>query len=103
MPASNKVGTQLLLSPHVKTRGQALAVVRQESVAEIWRIAIEGGGLAQLEMAHTGALAHLQAAFDRQRVDKEGALQAMIDQRIRYADLFLPDGTPRSRFPGTIR
>lgn len=102
MPASNKVGTQLLVSPHIKARAQALAIVRQETVAEVYRIALEGGGLPHMERAARAALDRLTAALAGQRVDELRALQAMIDQKIRMEDLFLPDGSPRARFPGRL-
>lgn len=100
-PQANKVGTQLLVSPHIKERGQALALVRQESVAEIWRIAVEAW-LPQLETAHAGVLNQLYGVLDYQKVDRAKALQAMIEQKIRFGDLFLPDGSPRARFPGRL-
>lgn len=106
MAASNKVGTQLLVSPSTKARGQALALVRQESTAEVWRAAIEAI-LPRLEGKHGGALQELTNAFavmgivtEAQRV---AALQAMIDQKIRFGDLFLSDGSPRTVFPGTLK
>src|SRR3954466_9702600 len=68
MPATNKTGTQLLLSPHVKTRGQALAVVRQEAVAEVWRILIEQA-LPGMESTHAGQLADLHEALDSMKVE----------------------------------
>ncbi len=105
MAATNKVGTQLLVSPHIKARGQALAIVRGESTAEVWRAAVENA-LPRLERSHAGALTDLTEALaalgivtDAQR---HTALQAMIDERIRYADLF-QDGAPRAEFPGTIK
>lgn len=97
----NKVGTQLLISPHIKTRGQGLAIVRQEAVAEIWRVLVEAQ-LPHVESAHHSALQDLYGALDHMKVDHAKALQAMIEQKIRYADLFLADGSPRARFPGKL-
>lgn len=101
MPAK-KVGTQLLVSPHIRARGQALAVVRQESVAEVWRIALEGGGLPAMESAQAPQLAKLYDILDRMNVDREEALEAMTQQKMSVGDLLLADGTPRARFPGRI-
>lgn len=106
MAASNKVGTQLLVSPNIKARGQALALVRQESTAEVWRAGIEAI-LPRLESRHSGALVELNNAFIAMGIVTEAqrvaALQAMIDQKIRFGDLFLSDGSPRTVFPGTLK
>lgn len=102
MPARNKVGTQLLVSPHIKARAQALALIRHESVAEIYRTALEGAGLPALESVHAVELDALEAALDAQKVDKVRALDAMTVQKLTYADLMLADGRPRVRFPGKI-
>lgn len=98
MPATNKVGTQLLVSPHVKVRGQALAVVRQEAVAEVWRILIEQA-LPGMERTHAGQLGELRKAFEHMGVDFERGIDAMLRHKIKYADLFEADGRPRDRFP----
>lgn len=102
MPATKKVGTQLLVSPHIKARGQALAIVRQESVAEIWRIALEGAGLPAMEVAHAAQLDTLDHLLAGMGVDREQALDAMVQQKIMIHDLLLADGSPRARFPGRI-
>lgn len=63
--SANKVGTQLLVSQHMKDRGLALAIVRKERVAEVWRAALEGGGLSALEEQHEDALGELNAKLIR--------------------------------------
>ena len=108
LPATNKVGTQLLVSPHIKQRAQALAVVRQESVAEVYRVALEGGGLPALERAHAGALQELAAALEHMKVNRGEALDIMLSSKIRLDDLFeedQPGGArqPRDRFPAGVR
>jgi hypothetical protein len=97
MPAVNKVGTQLLMSPHEKARGQALAAVRQESVAEIWRFLIRQA-LPGMERAHAGQLEDLRKAFEHMGVDFETGVEAMLKNKIKFADLF-EEGRPRDRFP----
>lgn len=108
MPATNKVGTQLLVSPHIKQRAQALAVVRQESVAEVYRVALEGGGLPALERAHAGALQELTAALEHMKVNRGDALEIMLSSKIRLDDLYEWDQSgamrqPRDRFPAGVR
>jgi hypothetical protein len=100
----NKAGTQLLVSPHIKTRAQALAVVRDEAVAEIYRVALEGGGLQALERAHAEELDWLRSIFEGMGIDYPRAVNAMLANvpRIRYADLWTADGRPRVRFPGRL-
>lgn len=99
MPASNKVGTQLLVSPHLRDRARALAIIRQESVAEVWRAALEGAGLPGLEQDHEHELGWLGLAFAAMRVDRAWALEDMLSRRLRLADLRTPDGTPRRFYP----
>lgn len=102
MPATNKVGTQLLVSPHIRARAQALALVRQESVAEVYRIALEGGGLQSMEQAHHAALRDLELALDAiGGVGKDHT--ELIDQitraKMSYGDLFGPNGEVRTKLP----
>jgi hypothetical protein len=54
-----KVQTMLAVSPHVRQRADVLALIRGESRAEIYRAALEGGGLAALEAQHADGLAEL--------------------------------------------
>lgn len=96
-----KAATQLLISPHTKAELQALAVVRQESVAEVSRGIIEAY-LPVIGRKHEAQLRHLDLAFSVMRVEPAAALQAMIDQKIRYADLFDDRGVPKHVFPGKI-
>lgn len=99
MPASKKVCTQLLVSPHVRARAQALALIRQESVAEIYRIALEGGGLTAMEAAHAGQIADLDAALASIGGDRIDTLDFITSNKFRYADLFDGDGRPMIKLP----
>lgn len=100
MPARNKVGTQLLVSPYVKTVAQLLAIARQESTAEVYRAALEP---ALDTMARKSDVAQrLLLVLDGMKVDRAAALQYMIDHKLRYADLFDTDGAPRTSFPGAL-
>lgn len=100
MPAVNKVGTQLLMSPHVRDKARALALVRQEAVAEVYRPILESG--LERMYARTPMVTELEKALDRMGVDRSKALEAMLTQKIRFADLFEADGEPKSVFPGSI-
>lgn len=91
MPATKKVGTQLLVSPHVRADVQALALVRQESVAEVYRVALEGGGIPKLKKDHALALIDLDiflAAIGGNRIE---ALDVITNKRVPYGML----GDPR--------
>jgi hypothetical protein len=92
MPAQNKVGTQLLVSPHVKARGQALALVRQESVAEVWRVALEGAGLPGMEKSHAPMLVILNHALDEMGGDRVALLEEITRQKLAMRDLFDDEG-----------
>lgn len=98
MPASNKVGTQLLVSPHLRDRARALAIVRHESVAEVWRAALEGPGLPGLEQQHADGLETLNTALRSMKMEKEWALSDMIKRRLWLSDLY-PNGKMAYRYP----
>lgn len=95
----NKVSTQLLISPHTRDRARALAIVRHESVAEVIRVALESGGLAELEGRHVEALNRLNQALAGMKVDRSEALESMVGKKLLVANLYRSDGTPRARFP----
>lgn len=65
MPAVNKVGAQLLLSPHTRDRARALAILRREALAEVYRAALEGEGLNALERLHISELRMLREESDK--------------------------------------
>lgn len=98
-----KVGTQLLVSEHVRDRARALAIVRKEKVAEVYRVALEGGGLGELEGRHAEELSRLDLALSTMRVQRSAALAAMVEQRIRLDDLFGETGAPKRKFPGVLK
>lgn len=99
MPATNKVGTQLLVSPHIRARAQALALVRQESVAEVWRRAVEGFGLPGMERAHAAQLAELDEALRTLGGDRTEMLDRITRAKMTYGDLFDAKGRPRTKLP----
>lgn len=79
MAAQEKLhGTQLLVPQHLLDRARALAIVRGESVAGIWRQAIEHGGLSKLERTHEEALLALHVKINISREDKSETLAAMV-------------------------
>ena len=51
-----KVQSQLLVSEVTRDRADALALVRGEARAEVYRLALEGGGLRQMEEDHKAQL-----------------------------------------------
>jgi len=54
---AKKVQSQLLVSEVTRDRADALALVRGEKRAEVYRLALEGGGLRQMEDDHQAQLA----------------------------------------------
>ncbi len=101
-----KVGQQVLISPHAKQDILALAIVRQESQAEVTRTLIEGA-LPRLQHSHTAALDELRAALERMKVDVGEALADMAEVKVRadgsrrrltLADLRTADGAWRARY-----
>lgn len=103
MPATNKVGTQLLVSPHIRARAQALALVRQESVAEVWRRAVEGFGLPGMERANRAELAELDKALEAIGGDRVATLDYLTANKFSYGDLFYANGAPRKSLPAPLR
>lgn len=101
MPATRKVGSQLLIRPDTKLRIQALSLVRTESQAETQRILIEGA-LPGMERPYQLQLLELRAALTKMGLDFQKGVELMIDQRVRFADLFHADGTARRTFPVPI-
>ncbi len=81
MPATNKVGTQLLVSPHMRDRARALAVIRRESVAEIYRTVLDRY-LNFMEQEHAAEISALYAEIDRRGLDRGRALEHLINKRI---------------------
>lgn len=89
-----KVQSQLLVSEVTRDRADALAVVRQEPRAEIWRIALEGGGLRALEAQHAEALTELRQAAQDMSLTVPALVQKMIADRYT-----LDDVRGRKRYP----
>lgn len=100
MPARNKEGTQLLVSPHLKMSAQLLAIARQESTAEIYRTALEPALDAMVRKNDVAQ--RILVVLDSMGVDRKTALQYMIDHRLRYSDLFDGNGASRKVFPGAL-
>lgn len=101
MPATNKVGTQLLVRPEVETRVKALSIVRQEAQAETLRVIVDAQ-LPIMERSYAGMLAEMREAFAAMKVDETQAVRAMMRLKIKYADLFQANGKPKRKFPGVI-
>lgn len=101
MPATNKVATQLLLRPEDKTRVQALAVIRQDSQAEVARMLVVGA-LPQMEASYASQLAELEIVFRGMGVEYAAGVDAMLRLKLRWADLFNADGSGKKRFPGGL-
>lgn len=65
---AKKVQSQLLVSEVTRDRADALALVRGESRAEVYRLALEGGGLRQMEEDHREALERLDRLAEEMRL-----------------------------------
>lgn len=98
MPATNKQGTQLLVDEWVLTEGRALALIRQDSVASIWRYLIEAQ-LPIMKSAHYGALTELDRALKAIGGDRAALIEQMTTQKIRFGDLFDAAGEPLGVMP----
>src|SRR5689334_16312809 len=101
-----KVGQQVLISPHEKEEILALAVVRQESQAEITRLLI-AAALPQLKSSYAAQLSELLTALEGMGVDVGEALADMAEAKVRadgskrrltVRDLKTADGRWRVRY-----
>jgi len=102
-----KLGQQILLSLPEKEGILALALVRQESQAEVARKLVSMA-LPQLNAGHAGILNELYDAIDKMGVERLTALQEMVTVReydgerraMRIGDLLTADGKSyRKTFP----
>jgi hypothetical protein len=93
---ARKVQSQLLVSEITRDRADALALVRGgEARAEIWRMAIEGDGLAGLERTHAAELERLEAlAQDMKLRDRLELARKATEDGYKLVDL---EG--RKRYP----
>lgn len=82
----NKVGTQLLMSPTSKMRAGALALIRQESQAEMLRVLIESA-LERFEGAHAPALDVLMGKFRAAKIEPEQGVEVMLRRRITFTEI----------------
>jgi PAS domain-containing protein len=95
---ATKVQSQLLVAELTRDRADALRLVRSEPRAEIWRLAIEGNGLAALEEAHRTqleALDNLAAIM--------GMTRLQLAARAARDGLWLRDLEGRKRYPRTTK
>lgn len=90
-----KVQSQLLVSPVTRDRADALALVRQEPRAEVYRVALEGQGLGALEAQHADALRELDEIAKVLGVSSGRALAA----RMLRDKIGLDDVRGRRRYP----
>lgn len=91
---SRKVQSQLLVPLTTRQRADALALVTNQSRAEVYRLALEGAGLAGLEVQYAEELAKLDpiaAGFGLTRLELAGK---MTDDGYHLADV-----AGRKRYP----
>lgn len=89
-----KVQSQLLVSEVTRDRADALALVRNEPRAEVYRMALEGGGLAALERTHGAGLAELDQYADRFGMTRQALVRRMVADKITLEGL-----AGRKRYP----
>lgn len=92
---AKKVQSQLLVSEVTRDRADALALIRGESRAEVYRLALEGDGLRGLEAVHAEALAKLEALA--QAMGLSGRLE--LAKKAALDGYRLEDLQGRKRYP----
>lgn len=91
---SRKVQSQLLVPLTTRQRTDALALVTDQSRAEVYRLALEGAGLAGLEAQYAAELATLDPIADRFGLTRLELAGKMADDGYRLADV-----QERKRYP----
>ena len=90
--------TALLLSEVTYRRGAALAIIRNETMAEIWRFVIEGGGLQSLEEQHVAEFRRLNFLANRLGIEEGGLALAemMLRDKHKMSDAWLWETYPEA-------
>lgn len=89
MALANKVATQLMIEPDVKSRAQALAIVQRTSVAQIYRQALD---LTPMERVHAVRVTSLIAGFEARGIPWTEGVDLMVRNHLRLkSDGSLPD------------
>jgi hypothetical protein len=73
-----KVQSQLLVPEVTRDRADAIALVRSEPRAEVYRLALEGAGLTGLEKAHSRGLAELDALAETFGMTRDQLVRRMV-------------------------
>lgn len=89
-----KVQSQLLVPEVTRDRADALALVRGEPRAEVYRLALEGAGLAGLERTHAKGLAELDALAETFGMSRDTLVRRMVADGQTMAGL-----AGRKRYP----
>lgn len=92
-----KVQSQLLVSMTTRQRADALALVTQETRAEVYRKALEGAGLKGLEETHAADLLRLDTIAER-----FGMTRLELAGRLADDGLTIADVESRKRYPRPV-
>ena len=82
-----KVQTQLLVTTAMRDRLNVLAVIRREPRAEVIRVALEGGGVAALERAHTEGIGAMNEAASARGITREVLAKEMLRDGLTLEDV----------------
>ena len=89
-----KVQSQLLVPEVTRDRADAIALVRSEPRAEVYRLALEGAGLTGLERTHAKGLAELDALAETFGMTRDALVRRMVADGQTMAGL-----AGRKRYP----
>jgi hypothetical protein len=89
-----KVQSQLLVAEVTRDRADAIALVRGEPRAEVYRMALEGSGLTGLEKTHAALLAELDQYADRFGMTRDELVRRMVADKVTVEQL-----AGRKRYP----
>lgn len=82
-----KVQSQLLVSEATRLRADALAIVLDTARAEVFRMALEGAGLAGLEATYATRLEVLDAIADAMGLTRDVLVGRMVDDKLKLKDV----------------
>lgn len=74
-----KVQSQLLVPEVTRDRADALAIVRADTRAEVYRLALEGAGLTGLEKTHAAQLTLLDQYAERFGMTRTELVRRMVN------------------------
>lgn len=82
-----KVQTMLLVTPQIRERANVLALILDEPRAEIYRLALENGGLPWLERRHSGEITELDVIAKALGMDRYELAKNALEEKQSFSEV----------------